>query len=151
MKKIMDKLLNVDKKILIFLIIICIIGIITGSVFMTVLSNEDKQTVFTSLNNFISNFEKLNFKTEISNNLIINLLYALGIWLLGISIIGVPIVIFILFIKSFLLSFTMTSFIMKYKTKGILLGFIYNMPHQILNLVIYLYLGVYSIKLSSYI
>ena len=151
MKKVIDKLLNVDKKVLLFLTIICIIGIITGSVFMTILSNNDKNMIMESLTSFITEYEHLNIKSELINNLVINLSYIFIIWISGISIIGLPIVIFILFIKSFLISFTISSFIMKYKTKGIILGIVYNMPHLVINLVTYLYLGVYSIKLSMYI
>lgn len=151
MKKLMNKLLNVDRKVLIFLIIICIIGIVTGSFFMAVLSADDKNTILLSLEEYMNLQIPVDTKVELTNNLLINLLFALIIWLLGISIIGLPIVIFMLFIKSFLLSFTISSFIMKYKTKGIIYGIIYNMPHQIINLVVCLYLGVYSIKLSSFI
>ncbi len=151
MKKIMDKLLNVDKKILIFLIIICIIGIITGSIFMTILNSNDKDSILLSLEEFITGYSSLNPEKDLINNFIINIMYVLAIWILGISIIGLPIVIFILFFKAFLLSFTISSFIMKYKLKGILLGIIYNIPHQVINLVVYMYLGVYSIKLSSFI
>lgn len=57
MKKIMDKLLNVDKKILIFLIIICIIGIITGSIFMTILNSGDKDSILISLEEFITGYD----------------------------------------------------------------------------------------------
>lgn len=149
MKKIMDKLLNVDKKVLIFLIIICIIGIITGSIFMTILNSNDKNSILVSLEEFITSYDTVNPEKGLINNLIVNIMYIFAIWILGISIIGLPIVIFILFFKSFLLSFTISSFIMKYKLKGILLGIIYNMPHQIINLIVYMYLGVYSIKLSS--
>ncbi len=151
MKKKIDELINVDRNVLVFLIVICIIGIITGSVFMTILSNNDKQSIISSLNSFITNIGQINTKYELINNLVINLLYILIIWILGISIIGIPIVIFLLFFKSYILSFTISSFIFEYKTKGILLATIYTMPHLIINLVVYLYLGVYSIKLSSYI
>ena len=151
MKTVINKIINVDKKILIFLIIICIIGIITGSIFMTILSYNDKNSIIDSLSNFMSEYSHLNSKKELINNLIINFMYIFIIWIAGISIIGIPIVIFILFIKSFLISFTISSFIMKYKTKGLILGIIYNMPHFIVNLIVYLYLGVYSIKLSLFI
>lgn len=151
MKKLINELLDVDKKTVIFLIIICIIGIVTGSIFMTILSTNDKDIVIESLDNFIALNGQINTKISLTNNLNINLLYCIIIWLLGISVIGLPIVIFILFMKSFLLSFTISSFIYKYKTKGLLLGIIYNLPHQVINLIIYLYLGVYSIKLSSFI
>lgn len=149
MKKLIDKLINVDKKVLIFLIIICIIGIITGSFFMTVLSNNDKESIMVSLEEFMS-FSSSNKETFI-NDLTINLIFMLIMWLLGASVVGVPIVIIMLFIKSFLISFTISSFIMKYKFKGIVYGIVYNLPHQIINLVVFMYLGVYAIKLSSFI
>ena len=151
MKKILDKLLNVDKKVLIFLAIISIIGIITGSLFMTILSTNDRELINSSLDTFMTQYGQINMQSELTNNFLINLLYAFGIWLLGISIIGLPIVIFLIFMKSFLLSFTISSFIMKYKAKGIFLGIIYNLPHQVINLLIFIYLGIYSIKLSLYI
>ena len=144
MKRIMDKLL-------IFLIIICIIGIITGSIFITILNSSDKNSILVSLEEFITGYDEIKPEKDLINNLVVNIMYVFAIWILGISIIGLPIVIFILFFKAFLLSFTISSFIMKYKLKGIILGIIYNMPHQVINLVVYMYLGVYSIKLSSYI
>ncbi len=148
MKEIINKILNVDKKVLIFLIIISIIGIITGSIFITVLNENDKNTIYESLNTFLAEYGHLNNKFSLFNNLVLNNMYTLLIWILGISIIGLPIVILIIFFKSFLISFTISSFIMKYKTKGIILGIIYNIPHLIINLLVYLYLGVYSIKFS---
>ena len=151
MKRKINELINVDRTVLVFLIVICIIGIITGSIFMTILSNNDKESIITSLNSFITNIGHLNTKYELINNLVINILYILIIWILGISIIGIPIVIFLLFFKSYILSFTISSFIFEYKTKGIILAITYTMPHLVINLVTYLYLGVYSIKLSSYI
>ena len=151
MKKILDKLLNVDKKVLIFLTVISVIGIITGSLFMTILSVNDKEMINSSLNTFMTQYGQINMQSEFINNFLINLLYMFGIWLLGISIIGLPIVIFIIFIKSFLLSFTISSFIMNYKAKGILMGILYNLPHQVINLLVCIYVGVYAIKLSLYI
>ena len=150
MKKIIDKVLNIDKKTFLFLAIICIIGIITGSLFMTVLSSEDKEIVTNSLNDYIVNIGsiKMNFSTFLSN-FILNILYAIIIWILGISIIGLPIVIIIIFFKSFVISFSISAFIINYKFKGILYALAYIFPHMIINLLIYLYLGVFSIKISS--
>lgn len=152
LKKLLDKLLNVDKKTLLFLFIISIIGIVTGALYMTVLKSQDKELVLNSLNEFMNSIKNFTLSTDLfKNNLIINLLYTLIIWILGISIIGLPIVVFIIFFKSFLVSFSLSSFIIKYKFKGIIYGIIYVFPHSILNLIIYIYLGIYSIKLSSII
>ena len=149
MKKILNKVLNIDKKTFYFLAIISIIGIITGALFMTVLSTSDKEIVSNSLNDYITNIGsiELNLK-EFLSNFLLNILYALIIWILGISVVGLPIVIIVIFFKSFLVSFTVSSFIINYKIKGLLYSLIYIFPHMIINLLVYLYLGIYSIKLS---
>ena len=151
MKIIINKILDVDKKILLFLTIICIIGFITGSIYMTVLSPNDKNMIISSIDEFITGYGQLNSNIELINNLVVNISYLLIIWITGISLLGLPVVIIILFIKSYLLSFTLSSFIMKFKYKGILYGIIYNIPHNIINLILYIYIGIYSIKMSSYI
>ena len=150
MKRILDKVINIDKKTLYFLLIISTIGIITGALFMTVLSSSDKEIISNSLSDYITNIGsyKFDFKTFI-NNFIINILYATVIWILGISIIGLPIVIIIIFFKSVLISFSISTFIINYKFKGLLYSIIYVLPHMLVYLVIYIYLGIYSIKLSS--
>lgn len=144
----MDKLFNVDKKTLIFLFIISFIGLLTGSLFMTVLSSSDKNLIADTLNNFMNNIEPINYGKTLLESLLINFISILFIWILGISVIGIPIVIIFIFIKSFLLSFSLASFIANFKLKGVLLGTIYNFPHNFINLVLFIYLGVYSIRLS---
>ena len=151
MKKIMDKLFNVDKKTLLFLLIICFIGLLTGSLFMTVLKNSDKELITETVNGFITNISSTNSNKMFIESLIINLLLIIFIWVLGISVIGIPIVIVFIFIKSFLLSFSLSSFIANFKLKGLVLGIIYNFPHNFINLLLFLYLGVYSIRLSTII
>ena len=150
MKKILNKVLNIDRKTFLFLAIISIIGIITGALFMTVLSSNDKEIISNSLNDYLTNINsyKYDLKTFI-NNFTLNIIYVIIIWILGISIIGLPIVIIVIFLKSFLISFSISSFIINYKLKGLLYSLIYIFPHVIINLLIYIYLGVYSIKLSS--
>lgn len=149
MKKLLNRLFKVDKKTFLFLAILSIIGIITGALFMTILSSADKETINKSLTEYINNIGniKLDLK-NFMNNFIINIMYALIIWILGISIIGLPIVIIVIFFKSFLLSFSISSFIINFKLKGLAYGFTYLFPHAIINFLTYMFLGVYSIKLS---
>ncbi len=123
-------------------------GIITGALFMTVLSSADKELVRETLSSFLESVEPSNYPLFLRGNLVINLLFILAIWILGFSVIGLVIVIFILFYKSFTISFSISSFIANYGLKGSLLGFLYHFPHQIIYLVIYLYLGCYAIKVS---
>ena len=148
MKKAMDKLFTVDKKVVIFLFVISFIGVVTGALFMTVLSSQDKQLVAETLSSFLENIEPTNYLASLTNNVIINVLFIVIIWLLGFSIIGLPIVVILLFKKAFTVSFTLSSFVANYGLKGSLIGFLYNFPHQFVIFVIYLYLGCYAIKVS---
>lgn len=147
MKKIIYRLLNVDKKTLIFLIFICFIGILTGSLFMTVLSVSDKLLIKETITGFISNIEVKNY-IDLFKVFSLNFIQLFFIWILGISIIGIPFVVAFLFIKSFLLGFSIASFIANFGIKGVLLSVAYNFPHNFINLTLFLYLSVYSIRLS---
>lgn len=148
MKKIIYKLLNVDKKTLLFLFLISFFGLLTGSIFMTILNNSDKQLINETVINFIDNIV-IKSHLDFIKTFTINMIQVLSIWLLGISIIGIPLVILFVFIKSFLLSFSIASFIANLKFKGIILSFVYNFPHNFVYLVLFLYLSVYSIRLST--
>ncbi len=148
MKKALDKLFSVDKKAVLFLFLVSFIGMITGALFMTVLSSTDKTLVQDTLVSFLENIEPSNYLSFLTSNLLINLFFILVIWLLGFSVVGLPIVIFILFYKSFTISFSISSFIANYGWKGTILGFLYHFPHQIIYLLIYLYLGCYALKVS---
>ena len=146
----LKKIIKYDKKIMTFLNVIAIVGIIAGSIFMIVLSKNDKETVLNSIKDFFDKLinNKFNFAGTLKNSLISNLLFSFIIWVIGISVVGVLIVIFIIFYKSFTLGFTISSIIYTYSIKGALLALIYVFPHMVINLLIMLYLSSYSIKLS---
>ena len=148
MKKILDKLLNVDKKTLVFIIIISFLGLLTGAVFMTILDSSDKLLINDTLSNFMNEIQPLDYKKALFESLLLNYICTLLIWIIGISVIGIPIVIVFIFIKSFLLSFSLASFIANFKFKGLILGTIYNFPHNFISLILFIYLSVYSIRLS---
>ena len=146
----LKKIIKYDKKIMTFLNVIAVVGIIAGSIFMIILSKNDKETVLNSIKDFFNKLinNKFNFVGTLKNTVISNFLFSLIIWVIGISVIGVLIVIFIIFYKSFTLGFTISSIIYTYSIKGTLLALIYVFPHMIINLLVLLYLSSYSIKLS---
>ena len=146
----LKKIIKYDKKIMTFLNVIAVVGIIAGSIFMIILSKNDKETVLNSIKDFFDKLinNKFNFVGTLKNTVISNFLFSLIIWVIGISVIGVLIVIFIIFYKSFTLGFTISSIIYTYSIKGTLLALIYVFPHMIINLLVLLYLSSYSIKLS---
>lgn len=146
----LKKILKYDKKVMTFLNIITIIGIITGSIFIVILNKGDKSLVINSIKQFFSNLskDKFDYILIFKNAIISNTLFSFVIWIIGISVVGVIIVICILFYKSFTLGFTISSIIYTYKLKGIVLSIFYVFPHMIINILILLYLSSYSIKLS---
>ena len=75
------------------------------------------------------------------------MLYIFIIWILGISIIGLPINVFIYFVKTFMIGFSLSSIFLAYKFKGLAIVIIYLLP-QLLNIIILLILMVFSINFS---
>lgn len=152
MMKIMDKIKNnikTNKNTILFLSIIGLIGIIVGTILNIALNEEDTKLVSDFLNNFLYNIQNnnLDYKGSFINCLIANLGYIITIWLLGISVIGLPIILFIYFSKTFILGFSVASFIANYKLKGCLLAFSYVFPHMIINIFVYIILTMYSLSL----
>lgn len=154
MKQIMDKLkqaANKHKKLILFLLGIAFVGFITGTIFTTILSETDKNLVKSYIQEFIETIEnhKLDYVNSFKNAFISNTVFILIIWILGMSVVGIPINLFIYFAKSFILGFSISSFILQYKSKGCLLSLIYIFPHQIINIIIYTVLLMFSMNFSK--
>lgn len=153
MKKYMDKLkrnIHINKNLFVFLLVIVIVGIVSGSLFSAIISTDDKQLVTEYLNSFFNNAQagKLNYNTSVINTFILTIGFALIMWLLGISIIGFFVVIFMLFMKAFILGFSVSSIIMSFKIKGILLAIGYAFPHHIINILVFMLLTAYALIVS---
>lgn len=153
MKQIIDKLIDAakkERKKIIFLIVLALIGITMGSIFTTMLSQNDKVLAQTYIKDFITNINnnKLNYLDSFKSAFMSNVILILTIWILGISIIGIPVNIFIYFVKTFVIGFSLSSFILTYNVKGCLLGLIYIFPHHIINIAIYILLLMFSLNFS---
>lgn len=153
MKKYMDKFksnIHINKNLFVFLLVIVIIGIVSGALFAIIIDNNDKELVINYLNNFFNNIEKGNlcFNNSLVNSLLFTVMFGFLIWLLGISVIGFFIVIFMLFIKSFILGFSVGSIIYTFKFKGVLFSLIYIFPHQVINILIFMLLSGYALIIS---
>lgn len=153
MKKYLDKLksnIHINKNLFVFLMVLITIGLISGALFSIIISSEDKALVNTYLNDFFSNVK--NNKLDYHNSLINALIFTLGcgclIWILGISVIGFFIILFILFLKSFILGFSVGSIIYSFKLKGLILSIIYIFPHQVINVLIFMILSAFSLMFS---
>ena len=143
----MDKLI-VNKKLFLFLVIFSLTAIVLGSVFVVLLAKDNSLTITSKTKEFIEQINQLNYFESFKNVFSYNLLFLIIIWLVGISIIGIPITLILFFIKTFSLGFTISSFIITYKTKGLLINLIYIIPCQIINLIISIYLISISLIIS---
>ena len=140
-----------NKKVNIFIISILFLGLIAGGIYANIISLNDKKLVIDKIQVFIDNINhnSLNTFSVLKNSIGINLGYIIIIWILGMSLIGIIINILLLFMKSFIFGFSISSFIITYNIKGIPLSFIYLIFGQLLNIVYIILLTIYSLIFSS--
>lgn len=140
-----------NKKINLFVIFIIILGIISGSIFLVILNSNDKNTTTNIITNFMSNINSNNIDNfkSLTNSLIENSILILLIWFLGMSMIGTLFSIFIIYIKGFTIGFSISSFILAYKYKGIIASIFYLLPGQLISLLSCILLSVYTILFSK--
>lgn len=151
-KKINDikRIIFPNKKINIFALCILIFGIITGAIFVNIIGLNDKNLVLDKIKLFMDNINSgsLDSIELFKNSISINFIYIIVIWLLGLTMIGLIFNIFLLFIKGFVFSFSIASFILTYGYKGILLSLIYLLFGQLLNIIVILMISIYSVIFS---
>ena len=142
-----------NKKLNLFVIFIVVLGIISGSLFLMVLNENDKSEVINEISTFMTNINtnNINNLNSFKNSLIEGMILIILSWILGKSIIGVIFNIFFIYMKSFTIGFSISSFILVYKYKGILSSLIYVIPSQLINILIILILGVYTLLFSKYL
>ncbi len=160
LKKVKTKVTNKlaeQKKIYIFLIIVMLIGLILGIIYAVILNKSDHNLVTTSLDSFFTSIKKndIDYKSALINSLVGNISFVTFIFLLGISIIGIPLIIFSLASSTFIFGFSLSSIIYTYHFNGILKAITYLFPHQLITLLMSLFLGFYAlyfgIKLFKYL
>lgn len=153
MKLIMDKLKHAAqkrKKIILFLLGIALIGLITGSIFITILSEADQSMVKDYITEFINKIDnnQLNYLDSFKNAFVSHIVFIFTIWILGMSVVGIPLNLFIYFAKTFIIGFSISAFILTYKAKGCLLALVYIFPHHIINIFVYTLLFMFSMYFS---
>ena len=146
MKKILDKLINsikFDKRYVFFMLVIVILGIITGSLFIIILNSTDKELIKEYISDYLNNNQN-----NLYNTIMLNYSSVILISIIGFTYFLFPLNILILFYKSFVIGFSISSFIMCYKFKGLLLSILYVFPHHILNILFLSLTVAFTTKLS---
>lgn len=147
-----NNVVNQKKKYL-FLATIMSIGIISGIIFIFFISEEDKSLVKQELDIFFATIKdgKFIYTNSIINSVGNNLLYLVIIWVLGISIVGIPIIVFLLFLKGFIFGFSISSVVVNYGLKGLIMGIITQFPHNVILLITFILIGFYAINFSIHL
>lgn len=153
MKKIWDKTfkkIHTNKRMLVFLFTLLFMAVLFGSFFATKLSTNDLEEIKSSLDTFFSMTKqnKLNPLPTFFQSFGANIMFTIAIWILGISVIGAPLMIVLFFMKAFTLGFTIASMIKIYRLKGLLYSLIYIFPHQVINLLVFIFFIMFSMSLS---
>ena len=145
----MDKY-RLSKKVKYVSIIISLIALISGSLFINVLKEADINSLNSSIKTFIENTinGNVNYLSSLNSQLLINLGHIIVIWILSLSIIGFPIIIFLYFLKVFSFGLTISGLIKMYSFKGIIYSFFYVFPHNIINIILILYLSIFMVLYS---
>lgn len=144
------KELSKKNNILILVSVVFILGLIFGSIYITILDSREKTTILNEVNNyFLTTNYSFEDKIDIfKNTLISNLTYIGSMWILGLSVIGIPIVFIMTFFKSFILGFSVSSIFAKYGFKGIVGVLTFIFPSSIVISIFTLFLATYSIIIS---
>lgn len=139
-----------NKRINIFVICMLILGVIAGAIFVNIIGLNDKNLILDKIRLFIDNINtsKYNSISLFKNSFYINSLYILIIFILGMSMIGIIFNLCLLFFKGFIFGFTIGSFILTYRYKGIILSILYLLFGQLLNIFAVLVISIYSIIFS---
>lgn len=151
--KLLDKLLNnirFDKKYVLFSLVLVILGIITGSLFIVILNSTDKNLVIEYISDFIDNIKNssINNLDLLKNAIISNYIAIFILLIVGFTSFLFPINVLILFYKSFIIGFSLSSFILTYGIKGTLLSIFYILPHLLINILIFCLLTAFTLKIS---
>lgn len=142
-----------NKVINIFIYSLMIFGVISGSLFLMLSNETDKNSVIEQITNFFVNISTNNINNvqALKNSLIINYIFIISIWILGFSIIGVIINIFLTYLKGFLFGFSTASIFLTYSYKGIPAAILYTIPSQLFNIIIITILSIYSIMFTKHL
>ena len=149
-KKYKNELRN-KNNLTILVIVVFIIGLIFGSIYITILSQEQKTESLSQVTNYYKNLPKLSIDEKINifkNSLCSNFIYVTSIWAFGISIIGLPIIFIMIFFKSFITGFSISNIFAKYGIKGLLKVVLYLFPTNIVLISYTIFLATYSIFIS---
>ena len=122
---------SISKKMYVFMLVILIIGIITGIVFVIMLDEATKEILFLNINEFLQNFSNTNINGGLTHLVILSSLLILSIFL-----VGGPLLIFYMFYNGFSIGFVVSSITYIFGIKGMLYGSIYILISRLVSIIV---------------
>lgn len=126
----------------VFMLIILIIGIITGIVFVIMLDEATKEILFLNINEFLQNFSNTNINSGLMHLVILSSLLILSIFL-----VGGPLLIFYMFYNGFSIGFVVSSITYIFGIKGMLYGSIYILISRLVYIIVLIIFNVNLFKI----
>ncbi len=137
------KKISIPQNYKLFFIVLSIIAVIAGAIFYFKLGVNDQELIKTYIDAYFINSEY-----SIINIILLNLLIFILIWIFGLSMFGSGFIVFIYFIKMFLLSLSVSAIVKLGGEDAILKAFLYVFPSQIVSIFIYALLAIYALNSS---
>lgn len=133
---------SISKKMYVFMLVILIIGIITGIVFVIMLDEATKEILFLNINEFLQNFSNININGGLTHLVILSSLLILSIFL-----VGGPLLIFYMFYNGFSIGFVVSSITYIFGIKGMLYGSIYILISRLVYIIVLIIFNVNLFKI----
>ena len=139
-----------NKKILLSFIILFLFGLAFGLIFNFYITDIDKTLIKKEIMGYFAIIKTdLPYAKGLLNSIKTNFLYITLIWVIGIIPFLFLINYFMVFYKGFLVGFSISSIILIYRFKGILMSVLFLFPHEFINIFLFITLSVSSIKFSK--
>ncbi len=133
---------SISKKMYVFMLVILIIGIITGIVFVIMLDEATKEILFLNINEFLQNFSNTNINSGLMHLVILSSLLILSIFL-----VGGPLLIFYMFYNGFSIGFVVSSITYIFGIKGMFYGSIYILISRLVYIIVLIIFNVNLFKI----
>lgn len=142
---------NILKYLLLLLILS--LGILAGAMAVSLLPEAEKNNLSESLNIF---FDGVSLRSVSSLDMFVSVWWLhlktlLLVWLLGFTIIGVPFIVFILFMRGFVIGFTVGFLVQNFFLRGLAVALTAVLPHNLIVLPIYLTVCCAAVSFSLYL
>lgn len=129
------------------LVILFVIGFILGIISYFIINNND---IDENIYNYFELIKQGNFNylKSLFNSIILNNKWLFFIWISGILLISFILIPFIIIYKGISLGIIFISLILTFKIKGIILFILLLFPSVLINEIIYIFCGYYSLNFS---